>query len=27
MEAEAHARFVAEELGSAALWNAFSGGP
>jgi DNA polymerase-3 subunit epsilon len=26
-EAEAHARFVAEELGSAALWSAFSGGP
>jgi len=26
-EAEAHATFVAEELGSAALWTAFSGGP
>ena len=25
-EAEAHARFVADELGSAALWNAVSGG-
>ncbi len=27
LEAEAHARFVAQELGSAALWIAFSGGP
>jgi DNA polymerase-3 subunit epsilon len=27
LEAAAHLRFIAEELGSAALWNAFSGGP